>query len=78
MGMTLRDWGKSIVRRSLLAMTFIFLACTAVCHAQYLASACMPTNDIPFDVQGPQLSVGNVLPGHSYTVSITGGYSPPP
>ncbi|MGA9669513.1 MAG: hypothetical protein WBQ94_09910, partial [Terracidiphilus sp.] len=75
MGMTLGDWGKSIARRSLLAITFIFPACTAVCHAQWLVSACMPTNDIPFEIQGPQLSVRGVLPGHSYTVSITGGYS---
>ena len=75
MGMTLGDWGKSIARRSLLAITFIFPACTAVCHAQYFASACLPSNDVPLNVQGPQLSIWGGYPGHSYTVSITRGYS---
>ena len=53
----------------------MFLTCATVCHAQFEATACMPVNNITPSSQGT-VSIDPVTwaPGHTYTVSITGGY----
>ena len=66
---------RMATKHFLRAVSLMLLISPAVCHAQFEATACMPVNNITPSNQG-MVSIDPVTwaPGHTYTVSITGGY----
>lgn len=80
----MRKWGRTVVRRSLNAMTLVVLMSGFACYAQF-TDTCMPINDLRFDTRGEITDPsGNIIwttmwpivwaPGKTYEVSIKGGF----
>ena len=62
--------------RTLQAMTLIALLSAPLSHAQFMAQACAPINNISWRDQGELQAIPVIWsPGHTYTVSLIGAFS---